>query len=90
MRPNITTLVLFISFVLSSCCNPPTTQALDSSFIAKVTAQTTPNQITVLYGQQILTLIFAKTTYFEIGQKLYIQGQLAGSSIRVKEATKLN
>jgi hypothetical protein len=90
MSLNIATLTLLICLVLTACCNPPATQTLDSSFIAKVTAQPTPNQIIVLYGQQTLTLIFEKATYFDVGQKLYVQGQLAGSSIKVKDATKLN
>jgi hypothetical protein len=84
------TLAVILSLTLSACCSAPATQTLDSSFIANVTAQTTPNQITVLYGSQTLNLVFDIATTFEVGQKLYVQGQLAGTSVKVNSVTKLN
>ncbi len=83
-------IVLWLVLSLAACCNPPATQSLDSSFVAKVTAQPTPNQITVTYGSRPLTLMFEQTTHFEIGQELYIQGQIAGDVVKVVSATPIN
>ena len=79
--------LLILSLV--ACC-PPTTQSLDSSFTAEITAQLSPNQFTVIYGSRPLTLIFEQAMTFEPGQNLYIQGQIAGDIVKVNEATPIN
>ena len=58
--------LLILSLV--ACC-PPTTQSLDSSFTAEITAQLSPNQFTVIYGSRPLTLIFEQAMTFEPGTK---------------------
>jgi hypothetical protein len=85
----VAAVILSIVLILVACCNPPATQSLSSSFTATVSAQLSPNQITVMYGSKPLTLMFDQVISFAKGQELYVQGKIAGDVVKVTSVTSL-